>query len=350
MTTAGADRALVAALEAELQAHHTQFGLALAEFVAGSCAALLLVSGLMWLIFPHDLQFLLLTGLLGLLVAAGALYRFLHRQGRSVLGARLFTIVLLLAVSVGVWLVPELLPIAGLGFVLVVLVGVYALSDRAARWLIACSVVAYSAVYALSEIGGFRLFAPLDRPADRLFLAGLALAGFAAIGLALRALVANQEGQYRQALLANTDLEKRMASMREQRDRLQRANASFANRALAEREQREEAERLLLRVRDAASDLSALANDLQTAMNRESGAAGEQSDAIEQLAGLIGELVPADSRPTAAQAAQAVRLARAVLDVDQATVQGRASARQAEHAAQQLGALARRLNRMLACD
>jgi methyl-accepting chemotaxis protein len=86
------------------------------------------------------------------------------------------------------------------------------------------------------------------------------------------------------------ELDQRVATEQEQRERLQQANQEISERATLEQRQREQLERLNERVQRTAHDLSQAAMAILETTTRQAAGAGEQSSAILQASSTIDEV------------------------------------------------------------
>jgi methyl-accepting chemotaxis protein len=328
-------------LEQELRARGTELTLRIAKYLT--------IAAVVWMIFlivvggAFQLPQLLASGVLFvLIIVAGQLFPILHRRGRTRAGINFLLASILFVSAAMSFFVPEILMNSLIGCVIIVIVAHLLLGSRDSRWVGVACVVAFIVDALLVYLGRPDWLPMLEETSGTLVTVLIGIVTLAGAIVVIARVMTDQEMVFRQAKRANLQVEEYAEAEKKQREYIQstvqqyvRYTTQVGQGDLATRLKVHENERgaedplvvlghnlndmvvslqrMILQIRDAASDLSSATAEILTATTQQVSGANEQSAAITQTTTTVDEV------KTIAE--QSVKRAQEVVDVSQRTVQ-----------------------------
>lgn len=267
------------------------------DFAAGLTRAMTIGIGVMtilmvivWLMDTQYTQIILFAAITGQMTICAALYPVLRQRGRVIGGFYLFSISFLIMVAAAPMLIPEVMPPAAIGYVVLVLVSSLLLGREESRLLIGLSVVAFTVNIVLVNAVSPNWFTPLDNTTIDVVAISIGLIALLIATVMLRLVVNSQEDQFWQAQLANLEIERRMIEELQQREQLERANLEIEEWATVERQQSDHLRALTIQILDTATQLTAASSELQATITQLTAGAAEQNAVVTQIAATVEQV------------------------------------------------------------
>jgi methyl-accepting chemotaxis protein len=303
---------------AELQARRAQFALAISRFAGPAAALTLLALLVLWAFARQHGQLLVAAGFILPFIVCAFLYPVFYRHGQAALGIEIYLFSLLLALGALAMVVPQALLTVAITYV-VTIVAAYLLlgAGKSARVIIGC-FAAFAADYIVVEWVAPNWFVALDRTAGVVVGGTLGFFALLTIAVILRLIMLGQDDQFRQARLANLEVEAIAAAEQLQRRELEAANEEIEARIAAERQQRRQLQDVLARTVEVAGLLHTAAADILAATAQQSAGVTEQTSTLAQMASTVDE-VRAIAEQTAQRAHRVAALAQRTAAAAQAS-------------------------------
>ncbi len=302
-----------------------------------------------WLLMPQYTQLLLLTANLIFSTIIWAIYPYLYHQGRGGLGVALCLISMGIVIAVCPPAIPSLLPAAGIGFGVMLLLSTLLL-DRARTFLITgCILPLLLLDFLTANYWKLNFFPQLDPTLDLLLGCSSVLVAFVIFAFVIRAVTAQQETLLIQADTSLQKLNQQMQVEQRQNETLQQINQEIQERVRVESEQRAYLQALVDRIQSAVLSLNGIASEILATTTQQLRSATEQDASVGQTMATVQELrltVEQTSQRvhTVAEAAQkSVTVSRTGQDAVRDTIDGMHTIReQVETIAQTILALSER--------
>jgi len=342
-------------VEAQLFERRAKFGLSLSSIVAIIAILMAVGSAGLWLFFRQYTQLLVLGGTAAMLLAGSAAFPFLHRQGRTTLGSYLFIASFLVALSVGILVLPDMLPAISVGLIIAIIITILLLGGQPALFFIAAVTLNFVVCAVLAKTVAADWFPPLGKTVGIVISVGFSGLAVLGGGLVVRMIVLGQDEQFEKAQVANLEVEKRAANERGQRERLQAtidryvlflgrvAQGDLSARVSLEKQERGVEDPLIVlgnalndmttnlqsmigQIGEASTNLNSASAEILAATTQQSAGASEQSAAISQTTTTVEEVKTISeqaslrSQEVATAAQRTVEVARMGQDAVQDTI------------------------------
>ena len=307
--------------DTELRERRAQTGLQLNKILVGVVGGMLFSLIAAWFIVHQEhAQFLVAAGFL---VAGGVgigLYPYFHRQGQVQTGAYVMVTALLISVFATLEMLPEINVVAGLGYIAVICLSSLLIGTRQTVWMTILSAIALLANLVSGQAGFVRAwFIPLEAAPAYWLAFVFAVIALPSDALIIVSIMKGQEDQFRQARRAGLEVERRAATEREQRQRLQTtvqryveymaqvARGNLATQLKLDGDGRgaddplivlglqlndttASLQQMIAQIRDAANNLGSASAEILAATTQQASGASEQSAAISQTTTTVDEV------------------------------------------------------------
>ncbi|MCP4543835.1 MAG: hypothetical protein GY832_42520 [Chloroflexi bacterium] len=277
------------AVEAQVCDRRMQFGLIISRYTMWSYIPMIVALVIVWFIFRQYTQLLVFAFCLFAGAVTFGLYPVFHRRGHAKLGGRLVVDMFFLSVIASAVLLPEIVVVSVALFIMVSLLGNMMMSGSDSALVAGISIFLALACFIWTQIGD-PLFLPLGETTGIIVAAVLLAAGMPMIILSLRSIIRGQEDLFRQARLANWEVEQRRAVEQEQREHLEQANEEVERRMTGEREQHRRLQEVLSQLQEVTDHLNTTSTEILVATTQQASGASEQSAAIAQTTTTVDEL------------------------------------------------------------
>ncbi len=306
-------------MNTEFYERRAQSALHLARYIAwSSLLALVCVIVLGW--FIKQPQWLIPVAVVVPASASAWAYPWFYRRGQARLGIQIFLVSLLILVAIDLVVIPDFVLTIAIGYALVIILSNLLLGAQDSLWLVALTLVTLVVASTLLRIETFASLAVTFDPIVGL-AASVFFGMFAALvmAIAVRQMVLDQEGYFRQARLASRQVEQRAVEECEQRQRLQATVQTYvdymarvARGDLSARVNTDEIgqgendplvvlgrqlnamitslEGMIEQVWNAANNLSSAAAEILAATTQQASGASEQSAAISETTTTVDEV------------------------------------------------------------
>jgi methyl-accepting chemotaxis protein len=274
---------------------------------------------ILWLFFRQYIQLLLVSVVELAAVVASWLYPVFHRRGQVRIGIFVFLLLILFDIAVNFLLLPEIMLALTIVYVFLFIITYLLLEDRDGRWVAIVCILTFVTDVILTNVWTPSWRVPID---DNIaWIIGVVLGAFTlgAVVFVVRYILMEQEGLFRQSKRANLEIEKRAMAEQEQREHLQAMVVKYVDYMLevgegnlAGRLALDEAghkvddsltvlghqlnettaslQRMIVQNRDAANDLGSAAAEILAATTQQVAGANEQSAALSQTTITVDEV------------------------------------------------------------
>jgi methyl-accepting chemotaxis protein len=181
---------------------------------------------ILWLLAPQHIQLLVFSAILMPAVLSGLVYPRLHHSGRADLGIAFLITSLITVMALGVFILPELIIALAVAYLLIVNIGSILVAEKMRLWLIAaCTIGLFINILVAHRHASF--FPTLDPDLSLVLVLVDSTLALVAGGLVVRIIITSQQQQFRQALLAQIEIDRMAAVERAQKDRLETAVTEY---------------------------------------------------------------------------------------------------------------------------
>ena len=274
----------------QISTDRAQTALSLLRTVLVATIVVMIATLFIWFLSRRNTQLLYATATLALLATGAALFPPLHRRGHTVFGIRLFLFAFITTVVANPLLLPEMLPAAGICYVVIIMMGNLLLGDVGSRWLIVFCVGGFMGDIVMLNLVSAGWFPALDGTISLILSAAVGFAVLGAGALVVRLTVLSQERALRRSIGASREIERRVRLEQEGHERLQAANKEIQRSVAVEREGRQRLQQVLGRVSDAVGRLGSAAAEILASTTQQVSTASQQSAAISQTTTTVDEV------------------------------------------------------------
>lgn len=213
----------------QMRSRREQLALAITKYVTGGTVVLVLLLVLVSLLYSHSNQLLALAGVTAPLILAAGVYPQLARNGHSKAGIYIFLITLMLAVSLGVLIMPEIRLATTIGFFLIIMISNMLLGDRDSRLLVGLIVI----IFGLDIFAIHRWrpdwFQSLDANTELMINLIVSTTSLLIGAIVVRIITLGQDQSFKEAQRAKLEIEKRARMEQNEKDFLQTTIAGYVN-------------------------------------------------------------------------------------------------------------------------
>jgi methyl-accepting chemotaxis protein len=345
----------------QMNERREKLAMLISMYVAGGTALLVVFLVIANLFFMESFQLFTLAGVTAPLIITAGLYPSLYRRGRARAGIFVLLFSLLLTVSLGVLIIPEIKLATTIGFLLIIVLSNLLLGDRDSRWLVGASVLVFAidilAIYSWRP----DWFQPLDSNVEMIINLSISTSSLLIGALVVRITTLGQENSFLEAQRAKLEIEKRAISEQNQKEHLQSTITSYvdymaevgqgnlsmriplkSNGSLAQDpllvlgEQLNQTianlQAMIASILDVSTNLNASSAEILAATTQQAASASEQSSAVAQTTTTVEE-VKAIAVQVSQRAAETTEVAQRTVQVSHA---GQASVQQAIGSMQQI--------------
>lgn len=195
--------------------------LAISKYVAGGTAFLVLFLILAGIFSHQNIQLFALAGVTAPLILTAGLYPAFYRRGRAKLGLFVFLISLLMTVSLGIIIMPEIRLTTTIGYFLIILISNMLLGERNSRWMVGACVAAFALDILAITYWRPDWFQPLDPQVELIINLLLSTSALFIGAIMVRLIVLDQERSFLDAQRSRLEIEKRAISEQQQKEYLQ---------------------------------------------------------------------------------------------------------------------------------
>jgi methyl-accepting chemotaxis protein len=199
------------------------------RYMRGSSIGVAVLAFAIWVIFPQYVQFLVLAGSIVPLVIGAGLSPVLYGRRQREAGTYCLLAPILVVLVVFPFILPEVVPALGIGYIFVVIHSLQLLGERRSRWLIAISVLAFVADMVLINVWHPNWFTPLEETISVVFSVLLNTITTVFTVISIRQVVTSREKQSREMLRVNAEIADRVAAEQRQREAYEAVVEQYAN-------------------------------------------------------------------------------------------------------------------------
>jgi methyl-accepting chemotaxis protein len=329
----------------QLRRQREQLTLTISKYVAGGTALLVLIIVLMSLFIKQNNQLYALAGVTGPLIVTAGIYPLFHRRDRATTGTFILLISIMLTISLGIIIMPEIRLGTAIGFILIIILGNMLLSGRDSWWMVAACVLTFG--LDIVAIARWRpdWFQPLDPQIELIINLTLSATSLFIGAILIRLISRGQEQSFRDAQLARLEIEKRAHSEQSQKEYLQLTIGGYVD-YMAKIRQGNLALRIPLNnsndhsedplvvlgnqinqtitslqamissLRTVAQQLNSVATEILAATTQQASSASEQSSAVAQTTATVDE-VKTIAEQASLRASEMTEVSRRTVDVAQ---------------------------------
>jgi methyl-accepting chemotaxis protein len=213
----------------EEQANEQKLIKAVSRYAWGTGIGVAVLAVAIWVIFPQYAQFLVLAGSIVPLVIGAGLSPVLYGRRQREAGTYCLLIPILALLIVFPFILPEVAPALGIGYVFIVIHSLQLLGEKRSRWLIAISVLAFVVDMVLINVWLPNWFTPLEETTSVIVSVLLSTIIALVTVISIRQVVMSREKQSREAQRANAEIAKRVAAEQRQREEYQAIVQEYAD-------------------------------------------------------------------------------------------------------------------------
>lgn len=213
----------------QMRIRREQLALAITKYVTGGTVVLVLVLVLVSIFYSQSNQLLALAGVTAPLILAAGVYPQLARNGHAKAGMLLFLFVLLLAVGLGVFVMPEIRLATMIGFILIIMISNMLLGERDSRLIIGLVVIIFGLdIFAISR---WRpdWFQSLDTDTELMINLIVSTTSLLIGAVVVRIITQGQDQSFKEAQRAKLEIEKRARAEQNEKDFLQTTIAGYVS-------------------------------------------------------------------------------------------------------------------------
>jgi methyl-accepting chemotaxis protein len=328
--------------------------LIISKYVTGGTVFLVLFLIIIGFIANKNSQLFALAGVTSPLIVSAGIYPTLYRQGRAKAATFIFLFTLLLSVSLGVIVLPEIRLVTTIGFFLIIILSNMLLGEYDSRWLVGACVLAFA--FDIFAIARWRpdWFKPLEPQIELVINLIMSTSALLIGAIMVRVITLNQEHSYQEAQKARLIIEKRALSEQNQKEHLQSTVAAYVGHmskvvqgdlslrislnqnggqrqdellALGEQLNQTTANlhAMISSILEVAKNLSTSSAEILAATTQQASSASEQSSAVAQTTTTVDE-VKTIAEQVSLRASETTDVAQRTVDVSRT---GQASVQQA---------------------
>ena len=212
-----------------IKENRAKTGLGFSRYVLIIGIILGFVTGGLWLFSPIHTQFLVYFGVLAFMSIAAGLFPFFYRRNQARVGALLLCVMLFLAITIAVFSIAEIIPVAGIAYIALIIIGKLLLDENESRWLNVATVAALASILIWGEQISTYWFEPLDETVGVIFNLVVSLGCLVTVIFIISLLVSRQEEQFQQAQRASMELEVMVAEIQAAKAELETAVQDYGN-------------------------------------------------------------------------------------------------------------------------
>ena len=314
----------------------------MSRITGGTGIGVAVLAVVMWVIFAQYVQFLVLAGLLVPVVIGAGLSPVLYGRGQREAGTYCLLVPILAVLAIFPFLVPEVAPALGIGYMFIVVIGMQLAGEKRSRWLVVASVLAFVVDIVLINVYHPSWFTPLEETVS--VIAGVLLSVIFSVitTFGIRQVVMSREKQSRETQRANAEIAQRVAASQRQRQEYEAIVQEYADYMAEVRKGDLTAELayegngrgtdghlvtlghdltetvttfrdLLAQVQEASANLGTSTAEIMAATSQQVAGASEQSAAISQTTTTTDEVRVISE--------QSIQRAQEVVDASQRTVE-----------------------------
>ena len=184
----------------------------------------------------------------------------------------------------------DIIPMTGIGYVLVILLSYLLLGERKSRWIVFVSLIEFCMILLIDRMATVDWFEPLDQTSSIFVSAVLGVITLAiSIGM-IRIIVIGQDRDFRAARRANFEIEERAKVEQQQREVIEQANIEIEQRIATEFQQRQTLQALIEQIYNSATVLNNAAAEIQAAASQQVTSTLEQDTAVTQTVATVEEV------------------------------------------------------------
>lgn len=213
-------------VEDEITAQRYAIALAYSRMIWVLAFLAIIGQTILWLLSPKDIQLLVFSAAVLPMMLSGLSYPLLHRSGHPDLGITALVGSLIFVLLTGVFIIPELTITLAIGYLLVINVGSVLVAEKARVWLIAaCAIGLLFNIVVAHRHASF--FPPLDANLSLILVLVDSTLALLAGGIVVRIIVSNQQQQFREARMAQIEIDRMADIERTQKERLERTVSEY---------------------------------------------------------------------------------------------------------------------------
>ena len=213
----------------QMEIRREKLALSISRYVTGGTALLVILLVLVSLLFTRSNQLLALAAVTAPLILGAGIYPQMVKSGRSKTGIFIFIVTLLLAVSLGVLVVPEMRLTTTIGFFLIIIISNMLLGERDSRMLVGLSVLLFAfQIFANSrwQLGWFEPLGPETELLINLLVSSTSLLVGAVV---VRIIILGQDQSFKEAQRAKLEIEKRARAEQHEKEALQSTITNYVS-------------------------------------------------------------------------------------------------------------------------
>lgn len=328
--------------------------LLISKYVTGGTAFLVLILLIIGFIANKNSQLFALAGVTSPLIIAAGIYPTLYRQGHAKAATFIFLFTLLLAVCLGVIVLPEIRLVTTIGFFLIIILSNMLLGERDSRWLVGACVLAFALDIFVIARWHPDWFNPMEPQIELMINLIMSTSALLIGAIMVRVITLNQEHSYQEAQRARLIIEKRVLSEQAQKEHLQSTIATYVDHmskvvqgnlslriplnhngaqrqdellALGEQLNQTTAslQAMISSILEVAKNLSTSATEILAATTQQASSASEQSSAVAQTTTTVDE-VKTIAEQVSLRASETTDVAQRTVDISRT---GQSSVQQA---------------------
>jgi methyl-accepting chemotaxis protein len=328
--------------------------LIISRFVTGGTTFLVLFLIVAGFFANQNSQLFFLAGVTAPLIIAAGIYPYLFHQGHAKIATFIFLFTLLLAVALGVIVLPEIQLTTTIGYFLIIILSNMLLGEHDSRWLVGACIISFA--IDIIAIARWRpdWFLPLDPQVELLINLVISTSALLMGAVMVRVIILRQDHSNQEAQRAKLMIEQRALSEQKQKETLQSTISTYVDH-MAKVVQGNLALRIPLdhsnghshdpllvlgdqlnqttsglqamisSILDVAKNLNSSAAEILAATTQQASSASEQSSAVAQTTTTVDE-VKSIAEQVSLRASETTHVAQRTVDVSQA---GQASVQQA---------------------
>jgi methyl-accepting chemotaxis protein len=205
----------------QMHERREKLALLISKYITAGTILLVIFLFLANLFYRESYQMFALAAVTAPLIITSGLYPSLYRSGRARTGIFILLFSLLMTVSLGVLIIPEIKLATTIGFFLIIVLSNLLLGDRDSRWLVGASVLAFTldivAIYSWRP----DWFQPLAAQVEMFINLSISATALLIGALVVRITTLGQENSFLEAQRAKIEIEKRAVSEQNQKEYLQ---------------------------------------------------------------------------------------------------------------------------------
>lgn len=213
----------------QMRIRREQLALAISKYVTGGTALLVILLIAVSLFYSHSNQLLALAAVTAPLILGAGVYPQLVKTGRAKLGIFIFIVTLLLAVSLGVLVVPEMRLTTTIGFFLIIIISNMLLGERDSRMLVGLSVILFAIDLFINSRWQLGWFQPLDADTELLINMLVSTTSLLVGAVVVRIIILGQDNSFKEAQRAKLEIEKRARAEQSEKEALQATIANYVS-------------------------------------------------------------------------------------------------------------------------